>query len=423
MKKIVSVFIAAIMIILGALPFAAFAEEPENVETVPDAIAAAPADAPSTGRKIMVYNWGQYIADGSEDSLDINAEFTRRTGIEVVYRTFDTNESLYTTLKTGGVNIDVIIPSDYMIARLIAENMLEEIDYSNIPNYEKIGYNFKNLEFDPSNQYSVPYMWGTVGIIYNSKHVDEADAAGESWDLLWNEKYKGKILMFDNPRDSFGIASLKLGNDINATDSTKLNIAADELKKQRPLIQQYVMDQIFDLMEQEEAWIAPYYAGDFITMSESNAALKFYFPKEGFNKFVDSMCIPKGAQNKADAEAYINFISDAEISAANSDFLGYSTPNTAAMELLDPELAQNEIAYPSDAVLEKGQTFLNLPDETLHEMDSLWLTVKASQGTDESPNAGVPMWIWYVAIGAVAVFIIALLVALRQKRKKAYDEI
>ena len=219
------------------------------------------------GITLNVYNWGQYIADGSDGSLDVIAAFEERyPNIHVNYSTFDSNEIMYSKLSNGGITVDVIFPSDYMVARMIDEGMLMELNYDNIPNYRYIDEEFKNTAYDPGNKYSVPYTWGTVGIIYNSKYVDEADVTG--WELLWNEKYDDKILMFDNSRDAFGIAQLLLGYDINTTDEAELQACADKLKEQKPLVQQYVMDQIYDLMENEEAWIAPYYAGDYLFMAE-----------------------------------------------------------------------------------------------------------------------------------------------------------
>ena len=219
-----------------------------------------PVQAKADDVTINVYNWGQYISDGTDGYIDVNKAFTEKTGIKVNYMTFDSNETMYTKLKTGGSTYDVIIPSDYMIARLIAEDMLEELDYSNIPNYALVDEAYKNTSYDPENKYSVPYTWGTVGVIYNKKYVSESDIG--SWDLLWNEKYSGKILMFDNPRDAFAIAELLLGIDINSEDQDELRSATYKLIEQKPLVQDYVMDQIFSKMEREEAWIAPYYAGD-----------------------------------------------------------------------------------------------------------------------------------------------------------------
>ncbi len=354
---------------------------------------------------INVYNWGQYIADGSEGSIDVNKAFTEATGIVVNYSTYDTNESLYTKLKTGGSSYDVIIPSDYMIARLIKEDMLEKIDFSNIPNYQYIDESFKNTDYDPSNEYSVPYTWGTVGLIYNTKYVKE-DV--DSWDLLWNEKYADKILMFDNPRDAFAIAEFRLGIDPNTENPDDLRKAADELKKQHPLVQSYVMDQIFDAMEYEEAWIAPYYAGDYLLMKEVNDDLAFCFPKEGFNAFIDACCIPKGCQNKAAAEAYINFLCDPEISGQNLDYLGYATPISEAKQYMDPEIAVSTIAYPDDETLDNSTSFVSLSAETNQLMDDLWLDAKTDGGGAKT----------YIIIAAILVVIIAAALIILNMRKK-----
>lgn len=327
------------------------------------------AEAPVT---INVYNWGQYISDGSDGYLDVNAAFTEATGIKVNYMTFDSNESLYTKLKTGGSTFDVIIPSDYMVARLIEEDMLEPLNFDNIPNYRYIDEEFKGTSFDPTNTYSVPYTWGTVGLIYNTKYVDEVT----SWNALWDSRYTGKILMFDNPRDAFGIAELILGYSLNTEDYSLLQNAAELLKEQKPVVQAYVMDQIYDKMTGEEAWIAPYYAGDFLFMQEENEDLAFVLPDEGFNIFIDSMCIPKGSSNKAAAEAYINFLCDPEIAGQNMDYVGYSTPLSAAKEHMDPELAESEIAYPSTEILARGESYLALSDLATQQADALWLEVK-----------------------------------------------
>ena len=245
---------------------------------------------------LNVYNWGQYIADGSDDSMEVIKEFEARyPHIKVNYSTYDSNEIMYSKLANGGITVDVIIPSDYMIARLIEEDMLLELNFDNIPNYEYIDENFKNTSYDPENRYSVPYTWGTVGILYNTKYVDEADVTG--WEVLWNEKYSGKILMFGNSRDAFGIAQYLLGYDVNTTDKDALRACADKLLEQKPVLQQYVMDEIFATMQNEEAWIAPYYAGDCLTMMGENENLAFYLPEnQGFNLFIDAMCIPTCAK-------------------------------------------------------------------------------------------------------------------------------
>ena len=369
------------------------------------------AAAADTGVTINVYNWGQYISDGTDDYLDVNAAFTEATGIEVNYMTFDTNESLYTKLKTGGSSYDIIVPSDYMAGRLIDEGLVQKLDFSNIPNYQYINEAYKNTAYDPNNAYSVPYTWGTVGVIYNKKYVDEADIG--SWDLLWNEKYAGKILMFDNNRDAFAIAESRLGYSLNTTDSVAMTACAELLKQQKPVVQQYVMDQIFDKMTREEAWIAPYYAGDYLTMLEDNPDLGFFFPEEGFNLFIDCLMIPSSAEHKAEAEAYINFLLSPEVCGENLDYLGYSAPEDAAKEYMDPEVSSSEIAYPSAETLARSEAFLYLPTESNQLMDSLWLDVK----TGDSEDTTVMM---AVTIGVIVLALAILLIhSLRKKRRRA----
>ena len=325
---------------------------------------------------LYVYNWGQYISEGDDGSLDVIAAFEKAyPNIRVQYSTYDSNEIMYSKLANGGITVDVIIPSDYMIGRMVQEGMLEELNFDNIPNYQYIDDAFKNTSYDPENKYSVPYTWGTVGIIYNTKYVDEADVTG--WELLWNEKYAGKILMFDNSRDAFGIAEYLLGYDVNTTDEAELQACAAKLAEQKPVVQQYVMDQIFDAMENEEAWIAPYYAGDYLTMVEENPDLAFYRPTaQGYNMFIDAMCIPTCCQEKEAAEAFINFLCSPEISSANMAFLGYSVPSTAAKELMDPEVANSDVAYPDADTLATGTSFNYLPEETSRYMESLFMEVR-----------------------------------------------
>lgn len=325
---------------------------------------------------LNVYNWGQYIADGSDGSLDIIAAFEERyPNIHVNYSTYDSNEVMYTKLASGGITVDVIIPSDYMVARLIEEEMLLPLNFDNIPNYRYIDENFRNMSYDPENIYSVPYTWGTVGIIYNSKYVSEEDLTG--WELLWNEKYADKILMFDNSRDAFGIASYLLGFDVNTTDEAQLRACAEKLAQQKPLVQQYVMDQIYDLMENEEAWIAPYYVGDYVAMAENNPDLGFFLPQaQGFNLFTDAMCIPSCAREKEAAELFINFLCDPEIAAANMDWVGYSVPLSAAKEYLDPEVVEDPVAYPSDEVISNGSSYSYLLPSVTRFVETLFLEVR-----------------------------------------------
>jgi len=327
---------------------------------------------------LNVYNWGQNIADGSDDTMDIIAEFeTRYPQIDVNYITYASNEELYSKLSTGGITVDVIIPSDYMIARLINEGMLEELNFDNIPNYSNIDENFKNTSYDPENKYSVPYTWGTVGILYNTKYVDEADVTG--WELLWNEKYADKILMFDNSRDAFGIAQYLLGYDVNTTDKAELEACAAKLEEQKPVVQQYVMDQIYSLMENEEAYIAVYYAGDCMSMMDSNENLEFYLPQDqGFNLFIDAMCIPTCCQEKDAAELFINFLCEPEISGANMDYIYYGSPISEARNYMDPELAESPVAYPDEEILANGTSYAFLPEDISRYVEGLFMKIRNS---------------------------------------------
>ncbi len=355
---------------------------------------------------INVYSWGEYIANGTDGSMDVNAEFTARTGIKVNYTTFDSNESLYSKLVGGGADYDVIVPSDYMVSRLINEDMLLPLDFENIPNYQYIDGQFRSPGYDPENRYSVPYTWGVVGVFYNTQYIDSV----ESWESLWDDEYAGKILMFDNPRDSFAIAQFMLGQDVNTTDLEDWRAAADLLKDQKPLVQAYVMDQIFDKMESGEAWIAPYYAGDAAILVDNSEDIDFAVPKEGTNFFVDAMCVPKTASHKREAEEYINFLCDPEIAGANMDYVGYSTPETAAKEYLDPEVAESPLHYPSEETLSRTQIFVNLPEDTSREVDRLWAEVKMG-GPGESAVLVA------IILGFLGVYI-AIIIYKRRKRKR-----
>ena len=325
---------------------------------------------------IKVYNWGEYISDGSDDSMDVIKEFEAQyPGIKVSYTTYATNEELYAKLRSGSASYDVIVPSDYMISRMIAEDMLETLDFSNIPNFADIDDTFKNPQYDPENEYSVPYTWGTVGIIYNTTMVE---GTVDSWEVLWDPQYTGQILMFNNSRDAFGIAEKLLGFSQNTTDVKELEQAAEKLKEQKMVLQAYVMDEIFDKMSNGEAALAPYYAGDFFIMQEDNPDLAFAVPKEGTNLFVDAMVIPKGTEHKKEAETFINFMLEPDIGLANIEFIGYSTPLKTVKSMLDEEVLNDGISYPSQEILDKCESFVNLPDELNRYMDELWVDIRAS---------------------------------------------
>ena len=321
---------------------------------------------------LNVKNWGMNMADGSDGTLDIVAAFEEKyPNIDVNMSYYDSNEALFSQLSNGGITVDVIIPSDYMIDRMIQNDMLMELDYSNIPNFSYVDEQFKNPAFDPENKYTVPYTWGTVGILYNTKYVDEADVTG--WELMWNEKYAGKILMIDNSRDAFGIAQYLLGYSVNTTDKEELQKCADKLAQQRPLVQQYVMDQIYATMENEEAYIAAYYAGDCMLMMENNPDLAFYLPQEqGFNLFTDAMCIPKCCEEKEAAELFINFLCDPEVSGANMDYICYGSPISEARDYMEDYLAESEIVYPNEEILANGTSYAYLSEEISRYVEKLY---------------------------------------------------
>ena len=325
--------------------------------------------------EVNVLNWGEYISDGQDGTLDVCAEFEKEYGIKVNYKTCSDNETLYSTLSGGGSDYDVIIPSDYMISRLIQEGMLEKLDYTKIPNFSDIDEKFVKPAYDPTNEYSVPYMWGTVGIIYNTSMVKEKIT---SWGALFDKQYAGQVLMINNPRDAIGIALKYLGYSYNTTDKSQIQKAVDLLIQQKKdgIVQAYVMDEIFDKMEGGEAAIGVYYAGDYLTMLENNSDLAFVVPSEGSNYFVDAMCIPKGAGNVENGEKFINFMCSTDVGKANCEAIGYSTPLKSVKAALDPSIRENPVAYPSDAVLSTCEQFINLPQDILEFYDSEWLRLK-----------------------------------------------
>ena len=326
------------------------------------------------GIVLNVYNWGLNIADGSNNGPDVVSEFENLTGIQVNYTTYDTNESLYAKLKSGGASYDVIVPSDYMIGKMISEGMLDPLNKDNIPNLAKIGEQYKGLPYDPNDQYSVPYTWGVVGLVYNKTMVEETP---DSWDALWDPRYTKSVLMFNNSRDAFAIAARRMGKSLNPENLEDVAEIAEELKKQKSVVQAWVMDEIFDKMEGGEAALAPYYAGDSLIMLEENPDLGFVIPKEGTNYFVDAMCIPSGSQHKEAAEMFINFMCETSVGLANCEFTGYSTPIMEVWENLDEERKNSPIAYPSAEVLENTEVFEALPTEVNAAMDRAWSDIKS----------------------------------------------
>ena len=321
------------------------------------------------GTELNVFNWGEYISDGSDGSLDVNKEFEKLTGIKVNYQEFDSNEAMYGKLSSEAVSYDIIIPSDYMIDRLVSEGKLCELDFSMIDNYEFIADEYKNLPFDPENKYSVPYNVGMVGLIYNTTMVE---GTPDSWEIMWDEKYAGDILTFNNPRDAFAIAQFLLGMDVNTTDEADWRAAADKLIEQNPVLQGRVMDAVFNKMEGGNAAMAPYYAGDFLSMQENNPDLAFVYPKEGTNIFVDSICVPKNCRNYEAAMLYINFLLEPEVALANAEYICYASPNTAVMNNPEYTYAGNEILYPTEENTPEVQYFEDIDPNTRKLYNDLW---------------------------------------------------
>ena len=338
---------------------------------------------------LNVYNWGEYISDGSEGSFDTIREFetwyeeTYGQKVTVNYSTYASNEDMYNKISSGAVSYDVIIPSDYMIAKMAEENLLHPLNFENIPNYQYIDDAFKGLYYDPQNQYSVPYTYGIVGVIYDANVVDETDVGG--WELMWNEKYSGRIVQFNNPRDAFGTAQYKLGLDVNSSDKAMWDLAYGEMLAQRPLVYSYVMDEIFNMMESGEAAIGAYYAGDYFTMVDAqaeNVDLQFYYPEQT-NFYVDAMCIPSCAQNKELAEIFINYMLSEEAAVANAEYTYYASPNSLVYNNATylEELGEDTIAvlYPelgNFAEQYNKMAFRNLDSETLDYLNTLWENLK-----------------------------------------------
>lgn len=321
--------------------------------------------------KVVVYNWGEYL------NPEVLTMFEEETGIDVVYEEFETNEILYPKISSGAIAYDVICPSDYMIQRMIENGLLAEINFDNIPNVKNIGKDYieQSRQFDPENKYSVPYCWGTVGILYNKTMVDEPIT---SWSVLWDEKYKDNILMQDSVRDAFGVTLKYLGYSLNSTDLDELTEARDLLIKQKPLVQAYVIDQVRDKMIGNEAAIGVIYSGEAIYTQKENPDLEYVIPKEGSNIWIDSWVIPKNAENKENAEKFINFLCRPEIALMNFEYITYSTPNIEARKMIEDEAIRNsEIAFPDLSKYDNLETFQYLGTEADQTYGELWNQVKS----------------------------------------------
>ncbi len=378
---------------------------------------------------LYVYNWGEYISDGSEDTLDSNAAFeewyyeTYGERVRVNYSTFSSNEDMYAKLSSGSVSYDVVVPSDYMIQRLIAEGLVQKLDHANIPNLVNLhgdfyGEDAKYDYYDKGCTYSVPYMYGMVGVIYNTTMVDPDDPNLGSWNLLWDERNAGNILQFNNSRDAFGSAQYLLGLDVNSDSEADWRQALEKLREQKHVVQGYVMDEIYNKMENGSAAIAAYYAGDFMTMYEENEDLEFYYPSEGTNLYVDAMCIPISAKNKLIAERYINFMLTEEPAVANAEYTYYGSPNRLVRENEEYIEYMNSIKdggfdlmYDTDDV--HATAYENMTPEKLALLNRLWEELKS----DIDIGTGI-----YVICGVIVAVMagIGIYFAVRRKIRNIY---
>lgn len=322
--------------------------------------------------ELKVYNWGEYIDES------VIKQFEKETGIKVTYDVFETNEEMYPIIEAGAVKYDVVCPSDYMIEKMIQNDRLAEINWDNVPNIKNIGagYMEKSKSFDPENKYSVPYTWGTVGILYNTTMVDEAP---DSWDILWDPQYKGEILMQNSVRDAFMVALKSLGYSMNTMDKGELEEAKQKLIAQKPLVDAYVIDQVRDKMIGGSAAIGVIYSGEVLFTQGENEDLAYVVPKEGSNIWIDSWVIPKNAQNKENAEKWIDFLCRGDIAAKNFEYITYATPNTEALALIDEEITSNRSVFPTDDMLENCEVYKYLGIEGDELYNSLWKEVKGAE--------------------------------------------
>lgn len=381
MKKVISLLLTLVLA-AGSLALPTFAAE-DKIQVTEDISVSADYDwTRFKGQNVSlnVYNWGLYISDGSDESVDVISAFEELTGIKINYTTFDTNESMYAKLKSGGASYDVIFPSDYMLGKMANEGMLLPLNKENIPNLAGISELYLDKEYDPGNVYSVPYMWCMVGITYNKDMVDEADLE-QGWNLLWDPRYTGQILQFNNSRDCFAMALKTLGRSMNPTSTQDIDDALVKLQEQKPLVQAYVMDEVFDKMEGGEAALAPYYTGDGLTMIAENPSLGMFIPEEGTLQCVDAMCIPASSQNQEAAEMFINYMCEVDVALQNALFVQYTSPVEAVRELLPAELRDSELMYPDPELIERSEYPSVISDELNSAMDMAWSQMKSFDDT------------------------------------------
>lgn len=414
MKKCISMLLAVLMLgavlTLSACSSAADADDGEN------------EDVRGYQGEVNVYNWGEYISPGDDGTVDVIAEFEKQYHIKVNYTNFETNEELYNVLTNSNSTYDVIIPSDYMVSRLREEGLLEKIDFDNIPNYRYISDRFKNMAYDPTNEYSVPYTWGFVAIGYNTDMIEEGSVTG--FKDLWDPAYKDDgILMFNNSRDAMAIAMQLCDPPIDPGSESftreDIDRATDKLIEQKGVLKKYVMDQVFTEMEGSQSGICAYYAGDISTMMDNNEALSYCLPEEGSNLFNDAMCIPSTCKNKENAELFINFMCEPEIAAANAEYINYGTPNEGALELLDEEMLENELINPPEEYLEKCYAFSNLDDDIYGYMQKRFVEACSASAEVSSieKKAVNPVAVWAVGVILMVIIVATLVVIVLDIRK------
>jgi spermidine/putrescine transport system substrate-binding protein len=401
------------MFLLLALPVGAYAEDEYFTQEQIDYY----KNLGLQGTTINVYNWGEYISDGSEDTMDVVAEFERLTGAKVNYTNFESNENMYSKLIGGGVSYDVIVPSDYMIEKLIEDGLLLELDYSNIPNMKYINEDCQNLFFDPEQKYSVCFNICTTVLIYNTKLVD---GKVDSWKVLWDEQYKNKVLMFNNPRDAFAIAQSVLGIDYNSTNEQDWYECAKLLAQQKDAVNPvYVMDEVFNLMESGEYAFATYYAGDFLLMYDNNEDLDYCFPKEGVNRFYDAFCVPTCSKNKRGAEAFINFMHEPQVAFENTEYIYYRTPNIAVENDEESSLYQSEVIYPQN--LPSVQVFHNLPQNIIEVENNLWTQIKSGKLSQQSREQDKKIYMISGFILLIVAVIVIIKMAFNKQKEREQD--
>lgn len=402
-----------VLALTASFPFTAFADDEVFTQEQIDYY----KNLGLQGTTVNVYNWGEYISDGGEGSMDVVSEFERLTGATVNYTNFESNENMYSKLVGGGVSYDVIVPSDYMIDRLIDEDLLLPLDYDNIPNMKYIDPQYQNLFFDPDQKYSVCYNVGTTVLIYNKTMVDEEP---DSWSVLWDEQYRDKVLMFNNSRDSFAIAQAYLGKDFNSTTEQDWVECAQLLAEQKDKVNPvYVMDEVFNLMESGEYAFAVYYAGDYLLMVENNEDLGYCFPKEGVNAFFDAFCIPTCSKNKAGGEAFINFMHEPQVAYENCEYIYYRSPNITVEGNEDSSLYGSDVIYPKEEL--NTQYFKNLPQNIIELQNNLWTQVKSGKLSVDSKEKDRRIYTECAVLAGVIVLVGIGKMISNAKKKKEQD--